>query len=97
MIKSKFAFAYLYVVFPAATPRLHYVEKNGCCPHLSGRENIGFLGSNRPTNAIVIQYRELNTRDFSSRSFSAGSLRKDIWKALGERLEKAGIPVRSEI
>jgi len=39
----------------------------------------------------------VNTRDFSSKSFSAGSLRDDTWKALGKRLDKAGIAVRSEL
>lgn len=39
----------------------------------------------------------VNARDFSSKSFSAGSLRDDGWKALKKKLEKAGIRVRSEI
>jgi len=39
----------------------------------------------------------VNTQDLSSRSFSAGSLREDTWKALAKRLDKSGISVRSEI
>jgi len=39
----------------------------------------------------------VTTRDFSSKAFSAGSLRDDTWKALAKRLDQAGISVRSEI
>lgn len=39
----------------------------------------------------------VTTRDFSSKAFCAGSLRKDTWKALGKRLKKAGIFVKNEL
>ena len=55
-------------------------------------KDIVFESPYKRSNALRV-----TTKDFASKTFSAGSLRKDTWKDLGKRLEEDGIPVKNEL
>lgn len=59
---------------------------------LDAIKDIVFESPYKRSNALRV-----TTKDFASKAFSAGSLRKDTWKDLEKRLESAGVPVKNEL